>query len=200
MNQILQEHYISFLKKVLTPSRLQHSLGVMQVMGELTDVYALDREKAITAGLLHDAGKDLPPAQQQQIIQEAGIEIDFPCDHNYLLYLHGPAGAYFVQKELGITDPLIIDAISMHTFYGNGENYDTPFLWCLRFADILEPNRNWSSVRWFRDGQSRLRQVVYAGKLEEGAFLQTGWLIKMFEENSFPVHPNIRRVFRELSK
>ena len=199
MDPQLIARYRSFLEQVLTPHRLQHSLGVMQVMGELAEIYALDREQALVAGLLHDAGKDLSPARQAQIVGEAGIEIHYPCDRDYLLYLHGPAGAYLVRKELGISDALILDGISMHTYYGDGANFTAPLLWCLRFSDILEPNRNWSKVRWLRAGAERLRETVYAGRIAEGAFLETGWLIQWFRAAGFPVHPNMRRVYRELS-
>lgn len=42
------EDYQSFLAGVLTPTRLRHSTGMMQVMGELADVYQLDRGVAMT--------------------------------------------------------------------------------------------------------------------------------------------------------
>lgn len=58
--------YFAFLENILTPARLQHSLGVMQVMADLADVY--DLELAQTAGLLHDAAKDLPPEQWERIV------------------------------------------------------------------------------------------------------------------------------------
>ncbi len=108
--------YLPFLQRVLTPSRLKHSLGVMQVMGELAKIYALDEERALTAGLLHDAAKDLSIEQIEKIIVEAHIEFHDPCEHNYVLYLHGPVGAFYVSKELGITDPSILDAIYRHTW------------------------------------------------------------------------------------
>lgn len=199
MDQLPIDRYLSFLDQVLTPNRLQHSLGVMHVMGELAEIYALDRSKALVAGLLHDAGKDLSPAQRERIIKVANIEIRFPCELDYVLYLHGPVGACLVQEQLGITDPHILDAISMHTYYGNGAYFDAPLVWCLRFSDLLEPTRNWNQVSWLRDGASRLRETVYAGYMAEGAFLQTGWLIKWFEETKRPVHPNMRRVYKKLS-
>ena len=93
-------------------------------MEELAVVYELDPEKAAIAGLLHDAGKDLSPAQQKQFIEAAGLEIEPYSDLDYTLYLHGPVGAYFVQTALGITDALISDAIYMHTFHGAGENFN----------------------------------------------------------------------------
>ena len=51
----IMERHLPRLEAALTPARLRHSLGVMQVMGELASVYGLDREQAMTAGLLHDA-------------------------------------------------------------------------------------------------------------------------------------------------
>lgn len=108
-------------------------------------------------------------------------------------------GADFIHKELGITDAPILDAVSMHTYCGSGTGFDAPICWCLRFSDILEPTRDWTDVELLRTGMRRLRETVYAGRLDEGALLQTGWLIEWFEGEGRPVHPNMRRVCRELS-
>jgi predicted HD superfamily hydrolase involved in NAD metabolism len=192
--------YIPFLERVLTPNRLRHSLGVMHVMSELARIYGLDREQAILTGLLHDAGKDLPPERQDQIIVEAGISIQTPCDRDFSLYLHGPVSAFFIQKELGITDPLILDAITTHTYYGEGENFEAPLTWCLRFSDLLEPNRHWDQkARWIGDNITRLRRLVYNGNLTEASFFQTGILIRFFDEMGYPTHPNMHRIYQELS-
>jgi predicted HD superfamily hydrolase involved in NAD metabolism len=205
MNRELNSRYKDFLEQVLTPDRLKHSFGVMQVMEELAVVCELDQEKAATAGLLHDAGKDLSPAQQKQFIEEAGLEIGPYSDLEYTLYQHGPVGAYFVRKKLGITDGLIFDAIFMHAFCGEGENFNSTFLWCLRFADILDPHRRPSKEclplesRWFLEGKSKLRSAIYNGKILEAALFHTGWVIKMFDEKNFPIHPNMRKVYRDLS-
>src|SRR5512133_2390738 len=106
MNEDILDRYLPFLQTVLTPKRLKHSLGVMQVMGELAGIYGLNPQQALTAGLLHDAGKDLPPEQVKTIRRLAKIEIRWPCDDDYVLYLHGPVGAAFVRQELGRADPL----------------------------------------------------------------------------------------------
>jgi hypothetical protein len=60
----LLERCLPFLERLLTRSRLQHSLGVMEVMADLAAIYGLDREPAVTAGLLHDAARDLAPKAQ----------------------------------------------------------------------------------------------------------------------------------------
>ena len=199
VDQTLIARYTPFLEQVLTLRRLQHSLGVMQVMAELAPLYSLDRNQAILAGLLHDAAKDLPPERVKQIVEEAAIQIREPSEENYELYLHGPVGAYFVAKELGITDQMILNAIHMHTYMGSGEFFNSPFAWCLRFSDILEPNRNWAGAPAMRDGEPRLRQLVYGKKLVEGACLHLKMVIEMFEEKGFPVHSNMRRFYQEFS-
>lgn len=208
MNQPLIARYLPFLELVLTPNRLKHSLGVMQVMEELAAVYSLDRNKAVTAALLHDAAKDLPAAQQWRLIEEAGLvsnASEEDGEMGYGLYFHGPVGAYFVQKELGITDTLILDAICMHSFCGEGANFHSPFVWCLQFADLLEPNRRlsdarWSlEVEWYAAVRARYQKAVNSGMIIEAAYLHTDWIIKMFEEKGFPIHPNMRRTHRELS-
>ena len=45
------------IKKHLTPSRFYHSLNVAYEAYRLAGIYKADREKAFTAGLLHDIMK-----------------------------------------------------------------------------------------------------------------------------------------------
>jgi predicted HD superfamily hydrolase involved in NAD metabolism len=191
--------YLPFLKRVLTPARLEHSLGTMQVMGELAEAYGLDKEKAETIGILHDAGKDLPEKKIEELLRKGNIQIVYECETNYVLYLHGPVGAYFVQKELGIQDELVLDAIKTHTYCGTSKYFNDPMTWCLRFSDMLEPTRKWGQEKILLDCAERLRTLAYAGKMKEGAFLESGCLIKWFEEKGMPVHPTMRRINQELA-
>lgn len=195
-----QSRYIGFLEKVLTPSRLAHSLGVMQVMGELAEVYQLDRDKALTAGVLHDAGKDLSVEKQNELIKAGNIQISHECETNYVLYLHGPVGSFFVQKELAISDELILQAITGHTYFGDSPYFEHPLSWCLRFSDILEPTRNWEQEKIILYCAEHLRELVYVGKLKEAAFLQTGCLIKWYGEKGMPIHPRMRKINQMIGK
>lgn len=195
-----RSQYMPFLQRVLTPPRLEHTLGVAQVMEELAGIYRLDREQALAAALLHDAGKDLNPEQQAEILKTAAIRIFYPCDEDYVLYLHGPVGAHFVRKELGIEDELVLDAITMHTFYGEGANFDAPLVWCLRFADVLEPRRSWWRAPGLRDEVKRLQETVYLGRMDEGICIQTGWLVRWFEATGRPVHPNMHIAYKDAQR
>jgi HD superfamily phosphohydrolase YqeK len=83
----------------------------MQVMAELTPIYSLDRAQAKSAGLLHDAARDLNCEHQLALAKEAGIELCDPCEQ-HPVYLHALVGAYLAAKELGVMDRLILDAIA----------------------------------------------------------------------------------------
>jgi len=190
--------YLPFLEKVLTPERLDHSLGVMQVMGELAEVYGLDREMARTIGILHDAGKDLPPDQQEHLILEGNIQAQPAFETNYE-YMHGPVGSYFVQRELGISDPLILDAITTHTFIGSSPYFHHPLSWCLRFSDIHEPNRDWAPEPLIQALEKHLKELAYGGKMAEAALLYTETVIRWFTEKGRPIHPNMVQAKEELA-
>jgi predicted HD superfamily hydrolase involved in NAD metabolism len=193
-----QSRYIAFLEKVLTPSRLAHSLGVMQVMGELAEIYQLDRNKALTAGILHDAAKDLSIERQNELIKAGNIQISHECESNYVLYLHGPVGSFFVQMELGIQDGLVLHAITGHTYFGDSPYFEHPLSWCLRFSDILEPTRNWEQEKIILNCAKRLRELVYMGEMKKAAFLQTGSLLRWYEEKGMPIHPRMRAIHQAL--
>lgn len=169
-------------------------------MGELAEVYGLDKEKAQTIGILHDAGKDLPAEKIAELVKAGDIQIEHECETDYVLYLHAPVGAYFVQRELGITDEEIIEAIKTHCYYGASPYFGDPLAWCVRFADILEPSRNWEKEKTLLNLYQRLGGLVYAGKMKEGAFLQTGSLIQWYEEKGYRVHPQMRRIYQELRR
>lgn len=194
------KEYLLFLQKVLTPRRLEHSIHVMEVMVELTPIYDLEPERAVAAGLLHDAAKDLPTEQQNSLLRESGIQIFNECDQNYLLYLHGPVGAAFIERELGIEDPLLLAAIESHTSYGNTPFFDHPLCWCLRFADVIEPSRNWRDEVAIQDNIRQLKMLVFNGRMKEGIVYQTGMLMSWFKQKGFPIHPNLIKANTRFSK
>ena len=189
-NELQIDRYLPFLKSVLTPPRLQHSLAVMRVMAELSPIYLLDRLQAMTAGLLHDAARDLSHEEQLALAAEAEIELHDPCER-HPVYLHALVGAYLVSKELRITDRLILDAIAAHSYAGNGHNFNTPLSLSLRFADILAPSQEWK-------GMTKLRSVVYARRIDEATLLHCRWVIEYFQGHRVPVHPNLTKQYQAL--
>lgn len=185
-------HYWPFLRGLLTPARFQHSLGVTRVMAELTPIYSLDPEQALTSGILHDVAKDLSNEHQLLLAEKARIEIRHPCEQ-HPVYLHALVGAYLVASELGITDRLILDAIATHSYAGNGAYFDAPLSRCLRLADILSPFHEWR-------GMKKLKRVVFKGHMDEAVLLQCNWLIEYYHEHQIPVHPNLSNQHQALKR
>ena len=174
-------------------------MGVMQTMAEMADIYSLDRQKAETIGLLHDAAKDLSKEVIDRIIKEGKIRIQHNCEMDYDNYLHGPVGAYLIQKEFEITDQEIIDAIYVHTFCDCDRNFNNPLSWCLRISDLIEPNRDWTKMGWMDVGVKELRKVALQGHMKEAALIHLNLVIKLFKTNTVTIHPNIYRCIDELS-
>ncbi|HJS18443.1 MAG TPA: bis(5'-nucleosyl)-tetraphosphatase (symmetrical) YqeK [Anaerolineales bacterium] len=183
---------IRFVKHELTPQRFKHSLGVMDVMSELAPLYGLDQSTAVIAGILHDSAKELAADDLIKLANKNGISLRTEYD-KHPLFLHGPVSACYITQELGITDPIVLDTISRHSYFGDGAALSPSFCWCLRFADMLEPSRNWEDLK------NQLRPLVYSGKLGEGAYTLVKWIIPFHESLSLPVHLNIRRLVHELS-
>jgi len=184
--------YLAYLTQHLSPGRLQHSLGVMDVMDALAPIYGLDPAAAHLAGLAHDAGKELPLKRMLEIAQAVNFPLATPCDQDPL-YLHGPCSAYVAQHEMGIADPLALEAIFRHSYVGDGAPRSPVFCWCLRFADMLEPGRDWEAAR------NHLRPIIFAGRLGQAAHEMMVWLIPFLESVGATPHPAQRALQRKLA-
>lgn len=182
---------LPFLKRTLSPQRLQHSLGVMQVMLDLADIYQLDERQAEQAGLLHDVAKELSHEESLALVEAGQVSLYHPCER-HPVYLHALVGAFWVSTELGLVDEAVCDAIAAHSNGGSGRNFHAPLSRCLRIADLLAPVKAWL-------GMPKLRHVVYAGRLEEATLLQSVWLIEYFQQTDIPIHPHVEQTVVELS-
>ncbi len=102
------------LGEILPSKRFTHSLNVMELCGQLAPRYCIDRDKALTAGLLHDCAKHMGEAQLIAICEENGYRPDAIQLQNVQL-LHSIAGAFVARDEYGVEDEDILNAISNHT-------------------------------------------------------------------------------------
>ena len=185
------DFYIGFAEQQLTPQRFKHSLGVMQVMSELASIYDLNETIAMTAGILHDIAKEFTPEDLIKLADEN--QIVFRTEYDKIpLFLHGPVGACYIAEKLGMRDLMILDAISRHSYFGEGVALSPTLCWCLRFADLLEPSRDWEKIK------IELKPFVYSGEIGEAAFLLMRWVIPFHESAFLPVHPNMHKVFGQL--
>jgi HD superfamily phosphohydrolase YqeK len=164
----------------------------MQVMAELASIYNLDKTNAMIAGILHDIVKEFTSDDLIKLSVEYKLVLCTEYDR-IPLFLHGPVGACYIAQNFGKIDPTILEAISRHSYFGEGVTLSPSFCWCLRFADLLEPSRDWEEMR------NQLKPVVYSGEMAEAAYLLMRWIIPFHESALLPVHPNMHSVFSQLS-
>ena len=106
--------YKKIIRELMGDYRYEHSVNVADEAVKLAEMYGGDVEKAYTAGILHDITKEIPKDRQLQIIIDGGIILDDVQKQAPKLW-HAISGSVYVQTELGITDPDIINAIRYHT-------------------------------------------------------------------------------------
>jgi predicted HD superfamily hydrolase involved in NAD metabolism len=182
--------YGALLQPLLTPSRWIHSLGVMQMMGDLAPIYGLDPASACAAGLLHDVAKDFSAAAQLQLVDDFNLELNDPSEAQPV-YLHGVVGAAFLQQQLGYADVAVLEAIAAHSYNRSLSPTNWRLGWCLRVADVLAPVHEWSGMR-------RLHQLACAGELATAARLLSRWVSELYQQWMLPVHPLLAALEQEL--
>ncbi len=137
MNQIKLEQTKIKVKQVLNPKRYEHTLGVMYTAGALAMRYHEDMYHALFAGLLHDCAKGFPESAIITLCNSLRIPITEVERKNPGL-LHAKLGACLAQKEYGISDAYVLNAIACHT---TGRPNMSLLDKILYVADYMEPNR-----------------------------------------------------------
>jgi predicted HD superfamily hydrolase involved in NAD metabolism len=186
--EIMQDHQ-KILKPFVSEKTFTHSIGVMNEMAKLAEIYSLPIADAKLAGLFHDIAKDFDTTESMKYINELKIDLkEFEKYSN--VYLHGPIGAHVLHEVYPEFNSDVINAVRSHTFYNSdGENN---LSWCLHLADVLAPTREWL-------GMKKLRSMVYEGELERSSLLLTGWLIEHFNNAKVPISDYLYKTFRRLN-
>jgi predicted HD superfamily hydrolase involved in NAD metabolism len=141
-----REKALAIVKEQITEHRYQHTLGVMETAIKLARKYGADEKKAELAAIFHDYAKFRDKDEMKTIIQEQGMDPEL-LEYNSELW-HAPVGAYLVEKEVGITDPDILEAIRYHT---SGRPNMTLLEKIIYLADYIEPGRHFNGVEEVRE-------------------------------------------------
>ena len=131
--QALQEE----MKKILKPSRYEHTLGVAYTAANLAMRYETSIEDALIAGLLHDNAKYVRDEDMIRICEENHLEIS-ELERKNVYLLHSKVGAVFARDQYGIQNEDILNAIIYHT---TGRPGMTTLEKIIFVADYIEPNR-----------------------------------------------------------
>lgn len=132
----------NLLRGILSEKRFKHSVNVSLVAEDLAKHYQIDSYKAKIAGLLHDICKEFSDEQNIKLISEKECGVSFSQK-----ILHGPAASIYIQKEYGITDEDLLNAVKYHT---TGRK-DMSLLEKIVFtADYISPERKWKDLSLIR--------------------------------------------------
>jgi predicted HD superfamily hydrolase involved in NAD metabolism len=141
-----REKALRIVREQLTERRYIHTIGVMDTSIELAKKYGVDENKAELAAIFHDYAKFRDKEEMRNIILEQNMPQDLLAHHDELW--HAPVGAYLVEKEVGITDKDVLEAIKCHT---SGKINMTTLDKVLYVADYIEPGRDFPGVEEVRE-------------------------------------------------
>ncbi|MCL1935632.1 MAG: nicotinate-nucleotide adenylyltransferase [Defluviitaleaceae bacterium] len=131
------ENVKNHLKKILSKKRYEHVLGVCDCAISLAKNYKISEIKAYIAAILHDYAKEYT----EEEIKTACFKYDYKPDYfvreNIGLY-HGPLAAKIANKDFGIQDKDILNAICYHTTARENMSLLEKIIYV---ADTIEINR-----------------------------------------------------------
>ncbi len=127
-----------FIRENLKPARIEHTAGVIEYALDHAAYYNLDKNKVLSAALLHDCAKYKRPEDYKDFTMPKGVPE--PVVHQYL-------GAYIAEKVLGVRDTDVLEAIRCHTS-GKAGMSDLDKL--IFTSDMLEKGRTFDGVEDLR--------------------------------------------------
>lgn len=136
-----REELMQEVQMHMSERRFKHVLGVEEMAVALAAKYGASEEKASIAALTHDYAKERPAEEFELIIKRDGYDQDLLNYGNEIW--HGLVGASMVQRELGIADEEILEAIRLHT---TGAAKMSLLDKIIYVADYIEPGRNFPGV------------------------------------------------------
>ena len=118
-----KDKLLQFVKDNVKQTRYEHTLRVIAKAKEYSERYGADWDRLEVAAIFHDAYR-----------HEGNLE-------------HGPIAADHLEKDWGVTDPEILEAVRYHTI---GHAGACKLTMVLKLADTLEDGRPFSEAEVLR--------------------------------------------------
>ncbi len=162
----------------LKRKRYAHTLAVAETARRLARIHGLDERQAEIAGLLHDCAKSMPLAEMQALC-EGHAAPEYADAQSSVSVLHALAGVYVAQRDYGVTDPAVLEAIRCHTMGLPGMSR---LAMAVALADSIEP---------LREPYPLLEKVRTQAEvsLEKALLTSLEGTVKHVKEKGWPVHP-----------
>lgn len=180
-----KERWLSVVREALPEKRYIHTIGVMETAVRLAEQYGCDVEKAELAAILHDYAKYWSGEKMAALIRQ-DERSKAVLNHSRSLW-HAYAGALAAEREFGVRDPDVLDAIRYHTSGRAGMSLLEKVIW---LADYIEPGRSFPGVD---DVRKKAEE-----SLDEAMILALGRTIRFLIENKQPVYPLTFEAYNDL--
>lgn len=138
--------YKEYLKNNLSKKRYNHSVNVANAAAKLAERFGGDKDRAYTAGLLHDIAKEMPAGHQLELVMKSDLDVNVIETRTTALY-HAIAGAELVQTLFNIHDYEIINAIRYHTVACKNMSKLAQIIY---LADLISDDRDYKDVKRMR--------------------------------------------------
>ncbi|AIC94029.1 bis(5'-nucleosyl)-tetraphosphatase (symmetrical) YqeK [Shouchella lehensis] len=165
----------NIVRRHLPEKRFKHTVGVRDTAIRLAKHYYVDEKKAELAAIVHDLCKYFDTDEMKQGLATVGENHWAACGSELL---HAPYGAMYVEKELGIKDNEVLQAIRSHT---TGRAAMSPLEQVIFVADYIEPNRSFVGV-----DQARKYATV---SLDTACLFSLTNTIQYLLSKRSPIHP-----------
>lgn len=154
-----RDKLIEAVSSQMPEKRWIHTRGVMDTAVMLAERYGADPQKADLAAILHDVAKYWPVQQLRDILTENRLNDELLL-HDKQLW-HAEVGAFVAERDYGVSDPEVLDAIRYHT---SGREGMTLLEKVVCLADYMEPGRDFPGVNNIRElANHSLEEALVAG-------------------------------------
>jgi predicted HD superfamily hydrolase involved in NAD metabolism len=169
---------IEWIKEKTNPGLYSHSTATQELAAELAEIYNVDRERAMLAGLLHDCAKRMSHAELLLHAERYHIQLD-PVRMAQPGLLHAPVGSELVRAELAITDDEVLNALAVHN---TGSRDMSRLGEVLYLADAAERTRSYPGVQ-------QIRELALSGALDIALLATMDMKIRHVLEKRLMLHP-----------
>lgn len=166
--------------------RYTHSINVAKAAQQLAIRYGGNIEKAMIAGILHDITKEMPFDQQLQIIESNGIILNNVQSFSPKTW-HAISGSVVIEKEIGIADEDILNAVKYHT---SGRANMSLLEKIIFVADFIGEERDYKGVDVMRSKAKK--------SLEEAMLYGVTFTIRDLAERQCAIDMNTLALYNEL--
>lgn len=141
-----RDEALAYVQSQLDKDRYEHTLRVAEVAVQLAEIHNVSKRKTELAAIFHDYAKNRNTSELKRWIMNSYLPKDLLSYDNELW--HAPVGSILVERECGITDRDILNAIHYHT---TGHPNMNKIAIITFVADYIEPDRDFPGITEVRE-------------------------------------------------